>query len=178
MKNEQELIKELEKIEKRLTIYQKKEQTMGLTENEKEKLKQTFANFLKTTIKYDDVKFNNEILPYVLKDKALKTHNDLNKIFKWDLSAIIDTEEMDKYQKQYKKVKDKEKFEELLVDLYCYLKENTEEYLKLFAGIPEVIKEFEELGIDYKKSVLDFLAYKFTTLKFAIGIGEINEKID
>lgn len=165
------ILQKMERYSRQFSIYEKKRERMGLSNEECCKYYRYLGKYLQWKYKLYDNVFDNYLMPQIMKENAIDLYCQINEMITWDCQLLMDDKELVKMKEACNCVEDVDKLKSLLVDLYIELVINLENYLdensddSLFREIGLFFNNGESCSSD---AIKDHLEYKFEVMYMII----------
>lgn len=174
------VIKEYEKVYKKIDLLNKKRKLMGLDKNESEKLCKLSAQYIQLRVKLYDEMFEDMVFMYLIHDEAERLSKRIYNKCNWNIELLIYEEEINKVEESYNKCNNKKELIDDIYSLYIELIKNLDDYLIEIDKecIDEIVYILGHEGEIAKETFKTYIDYRFEVLYMILDIWEeIDEKV-
>lgn len=180
------MLKDIEKLAKRINALIRKLNVMGLQEDERKEYYSLISKYASSRLELADRIFDSELLPSLQNDESTELSLILKSKLNWDTSLLIKPEDVDRVTNTYAKIENKNKLADILNDYFSILTNNL---IQLLDSIQEDEGSDLEIAIismgkllathadninlfNAKKLIHDHLLYKFETIYMIVAEDE------
>ena len=180
------MLKDIEKLAKRINVLMRKLNAMGLQEDERKEYYSLISKYAFSRLELADRIFDSELLPSLQNDESTELSLILKSKLNWDTSLLIKPEDIDKVTNTYANIEDKNALAGVLNDYFSILTNNL---IQLLDSIQEDEGSDLEIAIismgkllathtdnitlfNAKKLIHDHLLYKFETIYMIVAEDE------
>ena len=180
------MLKDIEKLAKRINVLMRKLNAMGLQEDERKEYYSLINKYAFSRLELADRIFDSELLPSLQNDESTELSLILKSKLNWDTSLLIKPEDIDKVTNTYANIEDKNALAGILNDYFSILTNNL---IQLLDSIQEDEGSDLEIAIismgkllathtdnitlfNAKKLIHDHLLYKFETIYMIVAEDE------
>ena len=115
------MLKDIEKLAKRINVLMRKLNAMGLQEDERKEYYSLISKYAFSRLELADRIFDSELLPSLQNDESTELSLILKSKLNWDTSLLIKPEDIDKVTNTYANIEDKNALAGVLNDYFSIL---------------------------------------------------------